>query len=151
MPFLFQQLLIWHVVIGLAGIMFFVLVLLELFGTNIGTRKLKILSFFGFASFIASWIMGGYYYVMYYGGAVKPVIKAGDYPWVHGIIMESKEHIFLFLPILAAVAFLIFWLGDNLASSEPRLKRALTALVLLIIVYGVFVAVSGTVISGAVR
>ena len=40
-----------------------------------------------FASFIISWISGAYYYVLYYGTAVKPVIVAGDYPWAHKIIM----------------------------------------------------------------
>src|SRR4030067_285327 len=45
--------------------------------------------------FILTWIVGGYYYVTFYGPLVRPVIKAGNAPWAHAIAMEAKEHIFL--------------------------------------------------------
>jgi hypothetical protein len=36
-----------------------------------------------------------------YGSQVKPIILAGLHPWVHKVVMEAKEHIFIFLPIIA--------------------------------------------------
>lgn len=150
MPFLFQQLLIWHVVIGLLGITFFVVVLLGLLKIYLNLRKLRIFSLLGLLSFLGAWILGGYYYVAYYGSAVKPIIKAGDYPWAHSIIMETKEHVFLFLPFLAAVVFLALWLSGEEAV-ETRLRKPLIAITLLIVVFGVFMAAAGTIISGAVR
>jgi hypothetical protein len=38
---------------------------------------------------------------MVYGSQVKPIILAGLHPWVHKVVMEAKEHIFIFLPIIA--------------------------------------------------
>ncbi len=67
----------------------------------------------GTLSFIASWIAGGYYYVVYYGALVKPVIKEGVAPWAHNIVMETKEHIFLFVVPLAVVVFFITLLTDE--------------------------------------
>lgn len=147
---LFKQLLIWHVIIGLLGITFFVVVLLGLLKIHWQMRQLRIFSLLGLLSFLASWIMGGYYYVMYYGSAVKPIIKTGDYAWAHGIVMETKEHVFLFLPFLAAVVFLTLWFAGE-AAVEARLRKPLIALTLLIVVFGVFMAAAGTIISGAVR
>jgi len=47
-----------------------------------------------------AYIVGGYWYVVYYGGD-KAIIKAGPWPFAHGFFMETKEHIFLMLLLLA--------------------------------------------------
>ena len=47
------------------------------------------------------WIAGGYNYLMVYSSKVKSVILAGPHPWAHEVVMEAKEHIFVFLPIIA--------------------------------------------------
>src|SRR3989338_9086701 len=73
-----------------------------------GSRKgMIITAALGVAAFVASWIAGGYYYVVYYGTLVKPVIKSGIAPWAHDIIMETKEHIFLFIVPLAMTVFFL--------------------------------------------
>jgi len=55
-----------------------------------------------------AYIFAGWFYVVYYGGD-KAIIKAGPWPWAHGLFMETKEHAFFltlllatFLPIAAA-------------------------------------------------
>ena len=47
-----------------------------------------------------AFIVGGYWYVVFYG-ADKAIIKAGPWPFAHGFFMETKEHIFLMLLLLA--------------------------------------------------
>jgi len=47
-----------------------------------------------------AFIVGGYWYVVFYG-ADKTIIKAGPWPFAHGIFMETKEHLFLTLLLLA--------------------------------------------------
>ncbi|NOZ37109.1 MAG: hypothetical protein GXP11_03380 [Gammaproteobacteria bacterium] len=46
-----------------------------------------------------AYIVGGYWYVIYYGGD-KALIKAGPWPFAHGFFMETKEHLFLMLLLL---------------------------------------------------
>ena len=145
MSSLLQNALIWHILLGLFGICFFVAVLVGLTRANKSQKFLKISSLFGLLSFIGSWITGGYYYVVHYGNVVKPIIKEGAYPWAHNILMESKEHIFLFIPFLSAIVFLAIWLGKG------RFNKPVGALSLLIVIFGIAIALMGMAVSGAVR
>lgn len=151
MPALFQGLLIWHILLGIAAIALSVFVLVALFRDKVNLKALKISSILSLLGFLGSWITGGYYYVNYYGSNVKPVIKAGDYAWAHKVIMETKEHVFLFLPFLATVVVLIIWiLGDKL-DEDRELKHAFVWLVLIWVILGVVITLMGPVISGAYR
>lgn len=140
-----------HIIFGLLGIIAFYAVWMGLLKQKLSLRFLRYFSLVGFVSFLISWFTGGYYYVTYYGKAVRPIIKAGQYPWAHSVIMETKEHVFLFLPFLAAVAFLTFWLLGERIGQETKIKRALTSLTGLIAVLGIAITLAGVIISGAVR
>ncbi|OGY62650.1 MAG: hypothetical protein A3G58_00555 [Candidatus Colwellbacteria bacterium RIFCSPLOWO2_12_FULL_46_17] len=92
-----------HLGFGIIGIDAFLWLLGEL--KYRGRKKpLLITAVVGALSFIGSWIAGGYYYVKFYGPLVRPVIKGGLAPWAHNIMMETKEHIFLFIIPLAITA-----------------------------------------------
>ena len=47
-----------------------------------------------------TYILGGYFYVVYYG-ADKAFIKGGPWAFGHNFFMEVKEHVFLMLLLLA--------------------------------------------------
>lgn len=151
MPILFQNLLIGHILFGLMAIVFSVLVLVGLFKKTAGVKFLKITSLSAFLLYLVSWAAGGYYYVEYYGSKVKPLIKAGPYPVAHGVFMESKEHVFLFIPILAGVIFIASWLFSDKINQEPKIKTALTVLAFVVVFLGVLITVLGMLISGAVK
>ncbi|MBI2096914.1 MAG: hypothetical protein HYT40_02040, partial [Candidatus Sungbacteria bacterium] len=86
-----------HLGFAIIGIDAFLWLLGKLKGGG-GSQKSRIVTAaVGVLAFIASWLAGGYYYVVYYGTLVKPVIKSGAASWAHNIIMETKEHIFLFV------------------------------------------------------
>ena len=83
--------------------------------------------------------------------ATKTLVKAGSWPWAHSIIMETKEHIFLFLPLLAFVILLVVWLkGDNLQENRS-LRNALALVILITLMISVSMALGGIVISGSAR
>lgn len=142
--------LIWHVFLGIAGIVSFAALLVLLSKQDFPLKWLKFYSLFGAFAFLGSWISGGYYYTAYYGKAVKPVIKSSQYPWIHSFLMETKEHVFLFLPFLAVVIFiLVILLGGEFPKNE-KLKKTAILLVFLIVTIGIFITLSGIAISGAV-
>ena len=151
MSTLFGYTLVAHILLGLVGIGAFYAVWMALMKRVPKLRFLFWSSLVGLVSFIASWLSAGYYYVEYYGGAVKPVIKAGAYPWAHLVVMEVKEHLFLFLPILAALTFIIFALLEETAIENQDIKRALAYISGFIVVVGVLITLGGVMISGAVR
>jgi hypothetical protein len=69
-----------------------------------------------------AYIIGGYWYVVFYGGD-KDIIKAGPWPFAHGFFMETKEHLFFMLLLLATFLPIAAY-GDVVR------KRAARALVL---------------------
>jgi hypothetical protein len=153
MTLLLQLSLVAHVILGIIGVAASYAVWLH------GVKKippiqfLKISAGIAFFSFVFSWVAGAYYYVVYYGTAVKPIIKAGAFPWAHNFFMEMKEHVFLLLPFLSLVVFTtILVFGEQLAREENvPIKRALSFLSGIVVLLGFVIAVSGIVISGAVK
>lgn len=143
--------LIVHVVAGLIGFMASYAILMSLFRRESSLRTLRISSLTAFLSYLVSWFAGGYYYVVRYGSEVKPIIKAGDYSWAHSFFMETKEHVFLFLPILTFVLVLVFFLSGEKVVSKSGLKRAVTYLAALVAILALFITVSGILVSGGVR
>ena len=143
--------LIVHVMLGVIGTTFYYMVWRDGLKKQPNIKWLQALSLSGTISYILAWISGGYYYLIYYGGAVKPIIKAGAYPWVHSVIMEAKEHVFFFLPILAIVVTLLWWILPDDMQQEPKLKQAVVGLSGVISLIGIGMILSGILISGAVR
>ena len=139
-----------HLGFAIVGIDAF-LWLLGKFKDDGGSRKSRIgTAAIGVAAFIASWLAGGYYYVVYYGVFVKPVIKSGVAPWAHNIIMEAKEHIFLFvIPLAMTVLFIALLEKEDM--ERLGLRRRALWLSGAVALLGLLVGAMGFVISAAAR
>jgi len=137
-----------HVLIGVLGVFLFGGVSLGLLKKKISVKTLKVFSIGGLISYLTAWVTGGHYYVVHYGSKVKPIIKAGDMPWVHSIVMEAKEHVFLFLPFLALVVVVSIWTLGSSLDEMPKFKRAVMLVSLMAFIIGILMALAGIVISG---
>ena len=142
--------LVLHIILGTCGIIFLTTYLLSLFKKEIGVKWLKINSFLALLSFLGSWISGGYYYASYYGKSVKPIILKGDYPWVHTVLMETKEHVFLFLPFLTLVIFATTYFAHSDITKDKKLTLSVAALCFTTVSIALAIMLMGIVISGAV-
>ncbi|MEK7581632.1 MAG: hypothetical protein AAB512_05105 [Patescibacteria group bacterium] len=147
---LFLNALVWHIFLGIAAIIIFAGLPLLLRGKKLNTGLLKVYSFIGFFGFVGSWITGGYYYSFYYGKAIKGGILAGTTPWVHEILMESKEHVFLFLPFLAFVVLVIVNFFSKELVTNAKLRMNLILLSVAIVTLGIVITLCGFAISGSV-
>ncbi len=108
--------LLAHPTFGALGILAAVWVFVEALNAkseNQGRIQLASLATAGFIW--ASYIVGGYWYVMYYY-ADKARIVGGPWPFAHSFFMETKEHVFLGLLVLAT--FLPIAAYNNIASSR---------------------------------
>ena len=118
---------------------------------NAGSVKRRLIAaVLGLAGYILTWIIGGYYYVNFYGSLVKPIIKAGSAPWAHLIAMEAKEHIFLFIIPLSLTALFIAML-DKKKFEELNIKKVFMILVILVVGLGLLIGAMGFMISAAAR
>lgn len=133
-----------HVLTGLGGALLPIWIALEMLKpfNKISLRAVRVVAAFSLFLIVASWIAGGLYYVSVYGPEVKPAIKATQ-PWIHYIIMESKEHIFLFMPFLIALLNVLVW--GNL----ERTRRMVGAVVIALVILGLIMTITGFAISGA--
>jgi len=78
-----------------------------------------------------TYIIGGYWYVVFYGEE-KAIIKAGPWPFSHSFFMETKEHLFLMLLLLATYLPIAAW--NDIVKQLPKRQLVLwtSALVILL-------------------
>ena len=139
-----------HLGFAIVGIDAFLWLLGKLKSDEGSRKSMIIIAAIGVAAFIASWLAGGYYYVVYYGTLVKPVIKSGVVPWVHNIIMETKEHIFLFvIPLAMTVLFITLLEKEDM--DRLTLRSIALWLVGAVAMLGLLIGAMGFVISAAAR
>tara|TARA_Y100000310_G_scaffold28141_1_gene26789 strand:- start:3489 stop:3968 length:480 start_codon:yes stop_codon:yes gene_type:complete len=142
-----------HLSFGEIGVFAFLWVLVELIEpTKSRVKRAKIAAIIGVVFIILSWFSGGSYYLNEYGPVVKPMIKGGETPWVHSVVMETKEHVFLFLPFLAILACsLISRKQKELINGDKKTRRWIITLCILVILIGLSMAGMGYLISSAAR
>lgn len=148
---LFTYALIAHVLLGILGVVASYATLLGLLKSKPELSSLRHTSIVATICYFASWLSGGYYYALYYGGKVKPIILAGSYPWAHKFFIEVKEHIFMFLPFVAFATAMILLATDEGGMLDQKLRKSLIFLMGVATIIGLFITLSGVVVSGAVR
>lgn len=120
--------LLSHIILGISLIVLSILILLE------SKKKSKYLKLLSVITAALSWLMiipSGYLYIKFYP-ATKTLIKAGSWPWAHSIIMETKEHWGLLIPIIATLAA-----GLVLADKTKESKKWWMLLIILSIIIGI--------------
>ncbi len=135
-----------------SGSLCFLWIVVEIInGKEEGLRRARMFSAAGLILLLLSWIVGGYYYVVTYGKVVKPVILGSTYAWAHGVIMETKEHVFLLIPIMAAVVVIALFSGKSFKEMAGKGRTALGALSALVFLSSLSMALMGFLISAAAR
>lgn len=96
-----ELILLLHPTFGVLAIIASVWVFVEaLNASDANISRLRSASVLSAILMWLAYIVGGYWYVVYYGSE-KAIIKAGPWPFAHGFFMETKEHLFLMLLLLA--------------------------------------------------
>ena len=147
-----NPLILLHAMVAEFGLFAFLWVLVEVLNpTEARIRRARIAAGLGLACLLVAWFAGGFYYVEVYGSHVKPAIKASEVAWVHSVVMEVKEHVFLFLPVLAATtaALLIKYNNELLHNRDARVSVAMLAG--LVFLLGFAIAGMGVIIAGGYR
>ncbi len=98
---------------------------------------------------IGCWILGGYYYLTFYATDAKLKILESNQPWAHQILMETKEHIFLFLPIITlSIALILLFQGkDNTLLTDKKAQRSIILLSFLALSMIILLFIFGSLIS----
>lgn len=122
-----------------------------LYLTEEGIARARIASYLASFFLIAGcWIAGGYNYRTAYGVLVRPIILAGSTPWAHLVVMEAKEHIFIFLPLIAlALSLTLATLKDEALLKNSKSRRALAMVAFLALFMILIIFLMGAMVSNA--
>ena len=141
-----------HATVAEIGLFAFLWVLVELLNpTEDRIKRAKIAALIGAVCLFTAWVVGGFYYVEVYGTHIKPLIKASDAKWVHAIVMEVKEHVFLFLPILATLIVALLFKYDKELIKSKDARVSIVVLAGLVFLLGFSIAGMGAIISSGYR
>jgi hypothetical protein len=140
-------LLLLHPATGVLAMLAAVWVFVDtLNATENSQARIKTVSLLCAALMWLTYLMAGYWYVVYYGPD-KAIIKAGPWAFGHNFFMEVKEHVFLMLILLAT--FLPIATRDSVRSKAARKVTLWVAG--LIVPTALAMEGSGAIISLAVR
>jgi hypothetical protein len=134
-----DAILLAHSTFGVLGTLSAVWVFVEtLNAREENTRRIRTASLIAALAIIATWILGGYWYLHFYP-ADKATIVKGPWPWAHTLFMETKEHLF-FITLILSLYFPI-------AARERLYANAMARKMVLCV--AMLIALSGLAIEGA--
>jgi hypothetical protein len=143
-----QGFMMLHVVLGVLGILFAVALFMDTLNANEGHyERTKRLSLAVSVCMVLSFLIGGYWYVVYYGHD-RDIIKAGQWPWAHNYFMEVKEHLFFLILILSV--YLPIAVHKNVPLTDKKKRNLILGISALIILLGIFTEGAGGIISKGV-
>lgn len=121
-----------HVIFGVWGVIMTVWLLVEVLNASEkNLRRMKIVSALSAVFNWLAYIWGGWWYVKFYGLDKAKILK-GPFPAGHDIFMETKEHVFFILLILATFLPIIIY-NNNLFENKNARKLAFVVAILMII------------------
>lgn len=138
-----------HAILGEASGVLFLWTFVELYrgvdATNVG--RVRRISLAALLLLALAWIVGGNYYLTGYQ-QIRDVIVDGPQPWSHLVFMETKEHVFLFLPVLAILQTMSLRTQDEITGDSRFALLVITGL-LVLLAFGM--GVMGYLISSGFR
>ncbi|MCB2155908.1 hypothetical protein KQI84_13580 [bacterium] len=137
-----------HVVFGVLGTFAAFAVYIETLGSDPDGRRLRL---FSAATALLIWLAflaGGAFYVTLYGPD-KAIILDGPWPWAHKVVMETKEHWAILLPLLASALPLV--VAEKALRTSPGNLRVARAMAGLIVFLGLAMEGFGAILSYGIR
>src|SRR3989344_3093335 len=110
-------LLLVHPIFGVFGVLAAIWLFVEVLNVSSSNdKRIRLASLAVPLFMVLTWITGGYWYVLYYAQD-KATILNGPWPFVHNIIMETKEHVF-FITLILSLLLPIVVRAENPVSSR---------------------------------
>lgn len=132
MPYANELILMIHPALGVLAILASLWVLAEVI--NVGENNIARIRYVSLTSACLFWLtyfVGGYWYVTQYA-VDKAIILAGPWPTAHSFGMETKEHVFLMLLLLATLLPIVAYSDLLKRTSVQRLMIWISALIVAI-------------------
>lgn len=145
---MWNYILLIHPTTGVFAILCAVWLLTECYHVNDGNiARIRLAARLVALLIVLTWVAGGVFYVLHYA-VDKAVILKGPWPFAHDFFMETKEHMFFIVLILAL--FLPFAVKSDLVNSRGA-RNVVRATAALVIVFGLAMEGAGSMINLGVK
>ncbi len=143
-----EMILMTHVLFGVACVIAAVWVFVDALNANeLNLTRIKWVSRAAAIFMWLSFLVGGYWYVVFYP-ADKAIIIKGPWPFAHNYFMETKEHLVIMLLLLAT--YLQIAASNPLVANKDA-RRLVLWLAALIPLLGLMIEGHGAVIAMGVK
>lgn len=143
-----ELVLMMHPALGVFAVLASVWVFVETLNARADNQtRIRMASWAAAVFMWGAYLVGGYWYVLHYAPD-KALITAGPWPFAHDFVMETKEHVFLSLLLLAS--YLPIAASSNLAASKGARSIVLGSAALLVLM-GLAMEGSGAFIAMAAK
>ncbi len=140
--------LLSHAAFGVIGCLAALWVLVETLNARPGNAdRIRTAAMMTALLMTAGWICGGYWYVHFYPPE-KALILGGPWPFAHNFFMETKEHLFF---VVAILAFLLPIATRESLHSNSAARMLVLSVSGLIVVTGLSVEAAGAIIDHGVK
>jgi hypothetical protein len=139
-----ELILMLHPAFGVLAILAAVWVFAEVLNNSESSQaRIRLLSLATAVLMWLSYLVGGYWYVRYYG-ADKALINAGPWPFAHSFVMETKEHVFFSLLLLASYLPIV---ASGLSPGRTQGRGLVLWVTAWIVMLGLFMEGGGAFVS----
>ena len=139
--------LLMHPMFGVLGAISAVWVFIETLNAREENQKrIRCASVLVALFMVIVWIVGGYWYVVYYG-ADRVMILKGPWAFAHNIFMETKEHLF-FVTLVLALYLPLVTFKNNLVTNRSARMVVLTVSALIVLSAMVIEGAGGVISMG---
>lgn len=123
-----------HIILGASLIILSIMILIESKKKSNWPKPLSVIAA------IVSWVLlipSAVLYLIFYP-ATKTLVKAGSWPWAHTILMETKEHWGILIPIITTTAMVLIF--------EGKIKESKKWWILVLII-SILIGVMGRIVK----
>ena len=98
---------------------------------------------------VLTWLVAGYWYVVFYGVDKTVIVHSSTWSFAHKFFMETKEHIF-FIVLVLSLYLPIIVKKNNLAQNDDA-KKLVIMISSVILVLSLYIEGAGAIVSQGVK
>ena len=139
-----EVLLTMHTMVAIITLHIIIWMMIVVKNKKLNPLALRKLSVIVLAGMVVTWVVAGYWYVVFYGDDKQVIIKS-SWNLAHKFFMETKEHIFFISLILAFYLPFVTFLND--LKENEMAKKLIFSILSILLILTLYIDLAGVIIA----
>jgi len=139
-----EVLLTMHTMVAIITLHIIIWMMIVVKNKKLNPLALRKLSVIVLAGMVVTWVVAGYWYVVFYGDDKQVIIKS-SWNLAHKFFMETKEHIF-FISLVLSLYLPFVALSNNL-KENLQAKKLMFSILSMLLILTIYVDIAGVIIA----